>query len=151
MVVLLDPPLRGRSKEIIDAADRYGVVSLKLEAEACLVENTSFTIDNAMEHLLYAYPTSCAFLKDVVLDFMVENEAEVSDKVCFANSPGDLNKDVFAAVARSKKRVGTADNGDNQFATLRISELHQRAHEKGLDVDGSREMHIVSIVKTIAI
>ena len=32
------------AKEIIDAADRYGVTSLKLEAEASLVNNTAFDI-----------------------------------------------------------------------------------------------------------
>jgi hypothetical protein len=79
----------------------------------CFVENTTFICNNAMEHLLNAHLTNCAFLKEVVLDFMVENEAKVSDKIYFTDSPGDLIKNVFAVVVRSKKRVWTGDDGDN--------------------------------------
>lgn len=78
---LLDEDVKSHTKEITDAADRYGVVSQKLEAEACFLENTTFIIDNAMKHLLNAHPTNSAFLKEIVLDFLVENEAEVSDKI----------------------------------------------------------------------
>jgi hypothetical protein len=41
------------AKEIIDAADKYGVVNLKLEAEVRFVEATTFTMDNAMDNLLF--------------------------------------------------------------------------------------------------
>ena len=38
---------------------------------------------------------------------------------------------------------GTDDNNvDNQYNTLRISELRKKAYEIGLNVDGSREMLI---------
>ena len=73
---LLDEDVKSHTKEITDAADRYGVVSQKLEAEACFMENTTFIIDNAMKHLLNAHPTNCPFLKEIVLDFLFENEAE---------------------------------------------------------------------------
>jgi hypothetical protein len=59
------------AKEIIDAADKYGVVNLKLEAEACFVEGTTFTIENVMEHLFYAESENCALLKEVTMDFIV--------------------------------------------------------------------------------
>ena len=47
------------AKEIIDAADKYGVVNLKLEADACFVEGTE----------------NCAILKAVTMDFIVQNNA----------------------------------------------------------------------------
>ncbi|KAL7524156.1 hypothetical protein ACHAXR_000456, partial [Thalassiosira sp. AJA248-18] len=46
--------LKSNEKEIIDAADKYGVVGLKLEAEAEFVTSTTITFDNAMDNLLYA-------------------------------------------------------------------------------------------------
>jgi hypothetical protein len=36
-------------------------------------------------------------------------------------------------------------NADNQNDSLRISELRKKAHEKGLNVDGSREMLIAAL------
>ena len=49
-----DDDTKAHSKDIIDASNRYGVSTLKLEAEACLVESTTFSLDNVMEHLIYA-------------------------------------------------------------------------------------------------
>jgi hypothetical protein len=43
---------------------------------------------------------------------------------------------------------GTNVHVDNQYNALCISELRKRAHEKGLNVDGSREMLIASL-KTV--
>jgi len=56
--------MKSHAKEIIDAADRFGVVNLKLEAEASIVEGTTFTLENVKELLLYAESKNCALLKD---------------------------------------------------------------------------------------
>ena len=37
------------------------------------------------------------------------------------------------------------DGGDSQYYALCISELRKKAHEKGLNVDGSREMLIAAL------
>ena len=42
------------ARELIDAADRFGVINLKLEAEVHYVESTTITTDNVVELLLYA-------------------------------------------------------------------------------------------------
>ena len=39
-----DDDMKTIAKDIINAADRYGVTTLKLEAEACLVEGTMFSL-----------------------------------------------------------------------------------------------------------
>ena len=54
-----DDDMKSHAKEIIDAADTYGVIDLKLAAEACLVEMTSFTMENLMDLLLYADSKNC--------------------------------------------------------------------------------------------
>jgi hypothetical protein len=99
---LSDDDMKSHAKEIIDAADKYGVVNLKLEAEASLVEGTTFTIENVMEHLLYAESKNCALLKELSMDYIVENKAEVIKKLSFANAPGALITDVLAAVSRGE-------------------------------------------------
>ena len=143
--------MKSHAKEIIDAADKYGVVNLKLEAEVCLVVGTTFTIENVMEHLLYAESKNCALLKEATMDYIVKNKAEAIEKLSssFANAPGALITDVLAAVSRGERVVGGSgrDGGDNEshFNAMRISELRKRAHEKGLYVDGSREMLIAAL------
>ena len=140
-----DDDMKANAKEIIDAADKYGVSNLKLEAEASLVHSTTFSMENAMDHLLYAEAKNCALLKETVLDFMVENKVEVLQKLSFKDAPGTLINDVFAAVARGEKKSGNDASNDDQLCTMRISDLRRKVHEKGLDVDGSREMLIAAL------
>ena len=135
-----DDILRENEKEIIDAADKYGVVNLKLEAEASLVDSTKITINNVKEHLLYADSKNCALLQEAVMDFIVKNSDKVyNKKLSFENIPGHLITDLIAAINRSK-----ADRGHmkRNFSTMRISDLRKQLHEKGLDIDGSRETMI---------
>jgi hypothetical protein len=138
--------MKSQTTEIIDAANRYGVVNLKLEAEACFVRDTVFSLDNVMEHLQYADSLNCALLKEAAMDFIVENSAEIMDKISINDL---LMQDVFAAVSRGKKKFGVSgggnSNNDSRFNSMRISELRQESHEKGLSVDGSREMLIAAL------
>jgi hypothetical protein len=148
---ILDDEMETHAKDIINAANRYGLATLKLEAEACLVESTTFSLENVMEHLIYADSINCALLKEAAMDFIVKNKAEVMDKISFDEMiPGNLMRDLLAAVARGEREEGGAD-GDNtaQFNAMRISELRRKAHEKGLEVDGSREMLIASLKATL--
>jgi hypothetical protein len=46
--------MKSHAKNILDAADRYGVVDLKLAAEACLVKTTAFSIEIFFYLLLFA-------------------------------------------------------------------------------------------------
>jgi hypothetical protein len=144
---LSDDDMKSHAKEIIDAADRFGVSSLKMEAEACFVDGTDFTIENVMEHLFYAESKNCALLKEASMDYIVENKAEVIEKLSFADTvPGTLMRDLLVATVMGEGNVGGADvNVDSQYDSLRISELRKRAHEKGLNVDGSREMLIAAL------
>jgi len=143
---LSDDDMKSHAKEIIDAADKYGVVNLKLEAEASFVVGATFTIENVMELLLYAESKNCALLKEASMDYIVENKAEVIKKLSFADAPGTLMRDLLVATARGERNVGGADvNVESQYDSLRISELRKKSHERGLNVDGSREMLIAAL------
>jgi len=48
-------------------------------------------------------------------------------------------------MAREPNRAGAAAIGENEYNTMCISELRRIAHERGLDVDGSREMLIAAL------
>jgi len=136
-----DEELKANAKDLIDAADKFGVVSLKLEAEVCYVKSTTLTIDNILDNLLYADSKNCALLKETVMDFMVKSGDDIIGKVSFDNVPGSVVMDLLTAVARGKKKDNVNSDSSN-FKTMRVGTLRRMLHDKGLDVDGSREAMI---------
>jgi speckle-type POZ protein len=137
------------AKDLINASNKYGVTNLKLEAEVWYVHNTDVTINNVIDNLLYADAMNCALLKEVVMDFIVENRKEVVQRVSFQDVPGDVCKDLLVAVSRQTQSSGgnnVKDQEDGEdFETMRIDELRQKLHEKGLDIDGSRDALIAAL------
>ncbi len=137
--------MKSHAKGIIDAADRYGVVDLKLTAEACLIRTTTFSIENLLDHLLYADLKNCALLKEAAIDFMLENKDAVLKKVSFNDAPRALVSDVLAELSRGEKSGRTDVNSGTDLHAMRVSELRWKASEKGLTVDGSKEMLIAAL------
>ncbi len=141
--------LKVRAKDIIDVTDRYSIVNLKLEAEAVFVKETDITIDNAIDHLLYADAKNLALLKEAVIDFLAENSEEANAKISFTDDvPGHIMNDFLVAMSRKKKKGGNQD--DNNFTVMRVSELRKKLDEKGLSVDGSREAMIETLKRSAA-
>ena len=63
--------LEVNAEEIINACDKYGVVSLKLEAEASFVKSTTITVENMMDNLLYADSKNLALLNSLDLPYLL--------------------------------------------------------------------------------
>ena len=143
-----DSTMKALAREILDAANRYGIIDLKLEAEAYLVKSIVFDVDNLLGVLLYADSKNCALLKEAAMDYMLKNRGEVLKKVTFHDAPGSLLTDFLAAMAREDKKGKTdADSSEDKLMAMRISDLRKKAHGMGLEVDGSREMLIATIQK----
>jgi hypothetical protein len=136
--------LRANAKDIIDAADRYSIVNLKLEAEAAYVKANDITMDNAMDNLLYADAKNCALLKESVMNFLAENGTEAYEKISFTDFPGHVVKDLILAFSKNSKKEASGTTTD-ELTSLSVSDLRRKLAEKGLDVDGSREAMIESI------
>jgi hypothetical protein len=136
--------LKTHAKDIIDAADKYSIVNLKLEAEAVYVESTKITLDNAIDNLLYADTKNCALLKEAVMNFLAENYYEAAEKIPFADFPAHVVKDLLVAFGRSSKKEANGASVD-ELTTLCVSALRRKLHKMGLEVDGSREAMIASI------
>jgi len=137
-----DEDMKSHAKEIIDAADKYGVVDLKLAAEAFLFRTTASSTDNLLDLLLCAHSKNCALLKEAALDFMIENRDEAITNISFKDAPGPLAKDILVALARGEKKDGADGDSVKALRSMRISELRLKAHKNGLNVDRSREMLI---------
>jgi len=127
-----------KAKELIDAADRYGVINLKLEAEASFVSNTTFTIGNINEHFDYAVSKDCHLLKEAALDYIVRKCAKTRNIQIANVSPRDLLTAMSLGVGR--ERLVEVD-------LMYISKLRQLAVKMRLDryVDGSRDVLIGAI------
>ncbi|EJK47082.1 hypothetical protein THAOC_34224 [Thalassiosira oceanica] len=88
--------LRQNAKEIIEAADRFGVVNLKLEAEACYVDTVELTLDNIIGVVTYADSKNLALLKERCMDFLSSaDKIEVARNVSFDDMPPRLVKDLM--------------------------------------------------------
>ncbi len=137
--------LKTHAKAIIDAADKYSIVNLKLKAEAAYVKSTNITMDNAMDNLLYADAKNCALLKEAVIDFLAENSIEAVEKISFNDAPAYLMKELLVVIGRDRKKDASGAATTEELTTLRVSDLRRKLDEMGLDVDGSREAMIESI------
>ena len=92
--------LKGNAKDIIDAAERIGVVSLKMEAEACYIQSTTITVDNMADKSVYANSKNLALLKEAVMDFAAKNSGEVREKLSREDVPREVLADLMEAVGR---------------------------------------------------
>ena len=134
--------MRASAKDLIGAADKYGISHLKLEAEACFVKSTEIDMENVMEHLLYADAMNCALLKEAVMDFLVENREEAMKNISFDSVPGYLIKDLLAAVETKYGKKNADSNNAKDYNKMRVDALRILLHDRGLDIDGSRETMI---------
>jgi hypothetical protein len=137
--------MKAHSKDIMEAADWMNVSNLKLEAEACFVESITFTVENVMEHLLYADSKKCALLKEAALDFIMTNKSHVLQKVWTDNAPQHILADILTTMAGQENTGVKSTSREGKFSHMRISELRKMAYLKGLDLGGSREMLIAAL------
>lgn len=138
-----------RTKDIIETANKYGVTRLKLEAESHYVSSIKFNLENVVENLLFAETKNCALLKEKIMKFIVNNAVDIVEKETLKNfSGGGLLNDALTALAMKEKDKACRGN-DNEniisMSTIPICELRRLAQEKGMDVDGTREMLISAL------
>jgi len=133
--------LAANAEAIIEAADRFGVVNLKLQAEAVLTKQTEITVDNLLDNLLYANSKNLALFQEKIMDFVAENGNKIVGNVSFDAVPGESMSDLLTAVARGKEPVGDAAPEDD-LKFMRVGEMRKQLHDKGLCIDGSRETMI---------
>ena len=138
-------PLFGKNtshtKDILELANKYGVISLKLEAEALYVKSISFTIKNVMRHFSFAKAMNCEYLKEKAIDFIVRNSTKVTKRKLIKMDEGPSGSEILAAVAR----LQAEKDDEKEVCVMSINELRHKAHEKRVDVDRSMETLIAAL------
>ena len=127
------------AEQIIDAADKYGVVDLKVEAEAWYVTYNTFSVGNVINELLYADAKSLPLLREAAMEFILKNARDVikSDSFHDVMMTKTITKEIMLAMAKAVEEKSVESNNDN---IMSVTDLRMALDEKGLNVDGSREM-----------
>jgi len=135
--------------EILDAANQFGVVPLKILAET-KVSESEISIANASDLILYADAKNCALLKERVINYFVMNAENIRKHPSYQKvkeSAFILDELMEALLSKRILRSFSLGENDVEYDTMCVNVLRRKLDERGLDVDGSREMLIQRLTK----
>jgi speckle-type POZ protein len=137
--------LRNEARQLLDVADRFGCKGLKLVAEAELVAS-GILVDTAADLVLLGDAKNCALLKEAAMEFFAKNAESVISSSGWAKVTESLPlmKELMEVLVTTHKKRLAPDNPDEErdCKRMRVSTLRRMLDEKGLDVDGSRDVLI---------
>jgi hypothetical protein len=118
-------------KELINAANKYELIDLKLAVENILVQERIINKVNVSDYILFADAQSCALLEEYATSFFLLHFRELlksEHSKCLRDS-GELLSEIMLLMA---------DEHEVKKSTT-VSELRKELGKRGLDVDGSKE------------
>jgi len=145
----LPPPedLKRDARALLEAANRFGCVRLKLAAESAIVYE-GIAVSTAAELVLFAEAHDCALLKEVAVDFFVDRAAEVmaSEGWSVLTESASTVLELTEALARRSTSLEREETTDD-IERMRVVTLRRKLDDKNLEVDGSRTI-LVKRLKT---
>ena len=123
-------------KELIEAANRYGVVRLKMAVETSLVEQRVIHKYSVVDWLLFADAKTCPLLKEYAMAYFSGRVADMLAHWTFKKLEASprLLKELMVVISND------STNQINDTSKLSVDELRKKLNEQGLDVDGSKEV-----------
>lgn len=131
---------RGKlGREIIDAADRFCVVGLKVAIENLMVASRVIVASTVADYLLFADAKTCPLLKEYAMSFFVSRATDIlnsswSDKL--KASPKLLQELILATASETQQHSYIT----NDTSKMSVSELREELGKRKLDVDGTKQM-----------
>ena len=126
---------------------------LKVAAEAFYVKDTTITMNNFIDSFYLADTKKCALLKEKVYDFLVENNEDALEQLSRNQEvPQSHNMltDVLTAMLRGKRKRDDYEGNDPYLMkTMSVDTMRKKLDERGLSVDGTREMLIDTLQKSV--
>mmetsp|Transcript_19029 Transcript_19029/g.41217 ORF Transcript_19029/g.41217 Transcript_19029/m.41217 type:complete len:410 (-) Transcript_19029:145-1374(-) len=137
-----------RSKNFIDAADRYGVKDFKIEAEAWYVKHLKITVDNVVDTLDYANTKECFLLKEAAMNFILKNGKEVLASDTFDSIPESksITREIIPLATMNDVQEDDKKELDDP-TKLSINELRAKLYAKGKEIDGPRKRLIDQLLE----
>ena len=124
---------------IIEAADRFGIIPLKMAVETELVRNLVITAKNVTDYLIFAESKTCSLLKEVALSCFVARATDLLNSGTqekLSESPNLM----VELMKEMSKRNDTDTRRFNEYGNLSVNQLRKRLADEELDIDGSKEM-----------
>ncbi|KAL7508083.1 hypothetical protein ACHAXN_005168 [Cyclotella atomus] len=118
-------------KELINAANKYELVGLKMSVENVLVQECVISRENVSDYILFADAQCCPLLKEHAITFFLLNPHDVlrSEHSKQLRESGELMSEMLILVS----------NANDQEATMSVAQLRKELGKRKLDVDGSKE------------
>ncbi|KAL7475612.1 hypothetical protein ACHAW6_001525, partial [Cyclotella cf. meneghiniana] len=122
-------------QELIDAANRYGLVGMKMEVENVLVQECVINSKNVAGYIVFADAMSCPLLKEYAISYFLLHAADVvhSEHSRQLRESGELMAELLTLMA--------SENIDSKTVT----ELREELGERGLDIDGSKRALVLRL------
>lgn len=135
---VLDTP----AMQLLDAANRYGVVGLKILAETKVAE-AEISVSNASDLILYADAFHCPLLKEKVVDYFIAHANEIRKHPSYqkVRESASIQDELMDALLNKRiLRLFSLGDNDVDYDSMGVNLLRRKLDGRGLDVDGSREM-----------
>jgi hypothetical protein len=125
--------------DIIDAANYFGIVQLKLSIESSLVKVTSFNPENVTKYILFADAMTCPLLKERAVSYFVSRAKDImkdesSARLC--ESP-DLMQELMLAILDDDDMDRRFDTG---YMAMPVEVIREKLSVYSLDLDGTKEV-----------
>ena len=126
---------KSKQKGSMYGADRYGIRKASLGSTP--INNQYVLSLNQLQRqwLLQAYMLVMNQCNHNPSQWHLEDSIK---KLSFENVPGCMMKDLMASIVR-KKNESDSIYDTSDFSTMRVDMLRRRLHERGLNIDGTRE------------
>eukprot|EP00978_Attheya_sp_CCMP212_P039852 scaffold211285_cov46-Attheya_sp.AAC.2 len=122
------------SASLIDVADRFGCTRLKIIAEQDIIAS-GISVDSVAELILFADAKNCADLKETAIAFFAAHPTAVK------KTPGWEKLKESADILSELMDCFIPPNTDlPKEKKICVRDLRMKLDEKGLDLDGTREM-----------
>lgn len=129
--------------DIIDAANRFGLESLKLTVENTMVESLVIdTEDEFVDFLLFADSKTCPLLKEYAISYFVARAQDImqSDSWKKLDKCIELKEELMVEMSKCTQKRDARFN--NTPKSMGIDCLRKNLAKRKLDIDGSKEMLI---------
>ena len=132
----MDFNLEKDGKDLLKLADRFGYTKLKMNIEADFVESKLLTAENAIGFLFFADAHSCALLKEAAQGILLASDKTIPKREDWAAlKEAGLHIELFEQLF--------TDDG------VPVSELRKMCFDRGLEVDGTKEMLINRLAEEV--
>ena len=133
-----EPPfdIKEKGLELLKLANGFDCKDLKLILEADITESNILTVENAADILLLADSHSFAMLKEAAMKLVVDNLSKVRGTEGW-NAMEESNSLLLEVIANFSGNATTTNCAEKDMS---VSKLRKRLADRGLDVDGTKEM-----------